>query len=134
MQDRSERFFNTDFSFEDLEERDADQYDYTLTGDVNGQWRMEAKPKKASEYTHSYFYIDKTNYTFQRVESYNKKGLAKTIDYGDYSLVKGIWTAKGIAVIDIVRRTRTALRIDKVDYNLPLKESDFTVEALRLDQ
>src|SRR5499426_3425017 len=28
MQDRSSSFFGTDFSFEDLEERDVDQYDY----------------------------------------------------------------------------------------------------------
>ena len=33
LQDRSTRFFGTDFSFEDLEERDVDQYDYTLTGE-----------------------------------------------------------------------------------------------------
>src|SRR5438874_10784562 len=33
LQDRSTRFFGTDFSFEDLEERDVDQYDYTLVGD-----------------------------------------------------------------------------------------------------
>ena len=30
LQDRSTRFFGTDFSFEDLEERDVDQYDYAL--------------------------------------------------------------------------------------------------------
>ena len=28
LQDRSTRFFGTDFSFEDLEERDTDQFDY----------------------------------------------------------------------------------------------------------
>jgi Outer membrane lipoprotein-sorting protein len=133
-QDRSERFFNTDFTFEDLEERDADQYDYTLTGDVNGQWRMDAKPRKASEYTHSIFYIDKTNYTFMRIEAYNKKGLAKTIDYGNFAVINGIWTARAIALIDVPRKTRTGLAMDKVEYNLPLKESDFTVEALRLDK
>ena len=33
LQDRSTRFFGTDFSFEDLEERDVDQYDYALLGD-----------------------------------------------------------------------------------------------------
>ena len=32
LQDRSTRFFGTDFSFEDLEERDVDQYDYQLAG------------------------------------------------------------------------------------------------------
>ena len=33
LQDRSTRFFGTDFSFEDMEERDVDQFDYTLTGE-----------------------------------------------------------------------------------------------------
>ena len=33
LQDRSTRFFGTDFSFEDLEERDVDQYDYPLLGE-----------------------------------------------------------------------------------------------------
>ena len=32
-QDRSSRFFATDFSFEDLEERDVAQFDYKLTGE-----------------------------------------------------------------------------------------------------
>src|SRR3954451_25483038 len=33
LQDRSTRFFGTDFSFEDLVDRDVDQYSYTLQGD-----------------------------------------------------------------------------------------------------
>ena len=35
---------------------------------------------------------------------------------------------------DEQRRTRTRLRLDKVEYNLPLKEDDFTVQALRRQQ
>src|SRR6516164_484033 len=46
LQDRSTRFFATDFSFEDLEERDVDQFDYKLIGDepIDGVpcWRIEA--------------------------------------------------------------------------------------------
>ncbi len=133
IQDRSTKFFGTDFTFEDLEERDADQYDFTITGEVNGQWRIDAKPKKASEYTHSYFWIDKTNYSFQRIEAYNKKGLAKTIDYSDFEMVKNIWTAKTVLVLDVARKTRTGLRYDKVDYNVPLKADDFTPDKLRLE-
>jgi len=131
VQDRSTRFFGTDFSFEDLEERDADQYDYTLTGEFAGQWRIDAKPRKASQYIHSYFFIDKTKYIFNRVEAYNKKGLAKTIDYSDYKMVQGIWTPGGVLILDVFLRSRTALTYDKVEYNLPMKDEDFTVEGLR---
>ena len=49
LQDRSTRFFGTDFSFEDLEERDVDQYDYALLGEdaVDGAacWKIESTPK-----------------------------------------------------------------------------------------
>ena len=33
LQDRSTRFFGTDFSFEDLEERDVNQFDYSMLGE-----------------------------------------------------------------------------------------------------
>src|SRR6266566_8073097 len=39
LQDRSTRFFGTDFSFEDLEERDVDQFEYKLLGEENGSWK-----------------------------------------------------------------------------------------------
>ena len=131
IQDRDSRFFGTDFTFEDLEERDADQFDYTVTGEANGQWRIDAKPKKASEYTHSYFWVDKTNYTIQRIEAYKKVGLVKTIDYIDFENVKGILTSKTTLVYDAIKKTRTGLKIDKIEYNVPLKDEDFTPEALR---
>src|SRR5579864_4274665 len=59
LQDRSARFFGTDFSFEDLEERDVNQFDYKLAGEesFDGQpcWKIESKPKesKSSQYTSS---------------------------------------------------------------------------------
>src|SRR5512140_17640 len=57
LQDRSTRFFGTDFSFEDLEERDVNQYDYKLLGEeaIDGAacWRIESRPRqgKSSQYT-----------------------------------------------------------------------------------
>ena len=51
LQDRSTRFFGTDFSFEDLEERDVNQYDYTLLGEetVDGApcWKIQSTPKQS---------------------------------------------------------------------------------------
>jgi hypothetical protein len=131
VQDRSTRFFGTDFSFEDLEERDVDQYDYTLTGEFGGQWRIDAKPHKPSTYTHSYFFIDKTKYIYNRIEAYDKRGVAKSIDYSDYKMVQGIWTPSAALVFDVFAKSKTVLTYDKVDYNLPMKDEDFTVEALR---
>src|SRR5215813_749223 len=78
LQDRSTRLFDTDFSFEDLEERDVNQYDYTLAGDdaVDGAacWKIQSTPResKSSQYTRSIVWVRKDNYAFARVENYVK--------------------------------------------------------------
>jgi Outer membrane lipoprotein-sorting protein len=131
LQDRSTRFFGTDFSFEDLEERDVQQFNFKLLGDENGQWKIESRPHKASQYTYSYLWVKKENYTMVKVEAYNKNGLIRVIDYRDFELASSIWTARTVEVNDITRKSRTILKYDKLEYNLPLKDDDFTLQALR---
>lgn len=131
LQDRSTRFFGTDFSFEDLEERDVGQFDFKLEGDEGGAWKVQSIPKKSSQYTHSFLWVKKDNYTIVKAESYNKKGLVRSIDYRDFEQAKGIWTARTIEVHDVTRNSRTILKYDKLEYNLPMKDADFTVDALR---
>src|SRR5580700_8844712 len=79
LQDRSTRFFGTDFSFEDLEERDVEQFDFKLLGDEGAQWKIESRPRKSSQYAYSYLWVKKENYTLIKVEAYNKNSLARVI-------------------------------------------------------
>ncbi|PYR84694.1 MAG: hypothetical protein DMG19_16295, partial [Acidobacteria bacterium] len=78
LQDRSTRFFGTDFSFEDLEERDTNQFDFKLLGEesIDGAscWKVQSTPRqtKVSQYTHSYLWIREDNYAFAQIENYNK--------------------------------------------------------------
>lgn len=132
MQDRSTRFFGTDFSFEDLEERDVDQYNFKLLAEEGGQWKIESRPRKKSQYTYSYFWIRKNNYTFQKVEAFDGKGLVRVIDYKDYAQVQNIWTARTTEVFDMRRNSRTILKYEKLEYNIPVKDEVFTLQALRL--
>jgi len=131
LQDRSTRFFGTDFSFEDLEERDVGQFDFKLEGDEGSAWKVQSIPKKSSQYTHSFLWVKKDNYTVVKSESYNKKGLVRSIDYRDFDQVKSIWTARTVEVNDVTRNSRTILKYDKLEYNLPVKDADFTLDALR---
>jgi outer membrane lipoprotein-sorting protein len=137
LQDRSTRFFGTDFSFEDLEERDVDQYDYTLQGDetIDGAvcWRLESTPKrtKTSQYTRSLVWIRKDNYTFARLENYTGNKIVRRLNYSNIENVQGIWTARQLEMADLTRGSRTRLTLDKLQYNVPLKDEDFTLPALR---
>ena len=140
LQDRSTRFFGTDFSFEDLEERDVNQYDFKLTGEepVDGApcWRIEARPRegKVSQYTLTRMWIRKDNYVPARYENYIKEQLVRRLHQSDIQNVQGIWTARTLEMTDLRRNSRTVLRIEKLQYNVPMKDDDFTVQALRREQ
>ena len=71
--------------------------------------------------------------SFQKVEAYDDKGLVRTIDYKDYAQVSGIWTARTTEVFDSRRKSRTILKYEKLEYNLPFKDDEFTLQALRRD-
>jgi outer membrane lipoprotein-sorting protein len=131
LQDRSTRFFGTDFSFEDLEERDIDQYEFKIDSEDNSAWKIHAAPRKASQYINSVFWVDKNQYTITKAELYDKKGLVRTIDYRDFDQVDGIHTPRTTEVHDITRDSRTILRYDQLQFNKPLKDSEFTLDALR---
>jgi len=140
LQDRSTRFFGTDFSFEDLEERDVDQYDYRFTGEeaIDGApcWRIEARPKqgKTSQYTLSRTWIRKDNYVPAQYENFVKDQPVRRLQQKDIQNVQGIWTARTLEMTDLRRKSRTVLRLEKLEYNIPLKDDQFTVLALRRDQ
>jgi len=140
LQDRSTRFFGTDFSFEDLEERDVDQYDYKLTGEesIDGAacWKIESRPHqgKSSQYNLSRVWIRKDNYVAVQYENYVKDQLARKLHATDIQNVQGIWTARSLEMTDLRRKSRTVLRMLKLEYNVQLKDDEFTVQALRREQ
>jgi outer membrane lipoprotein-sorting protein len=137
LQDRSARFFGTDFSFEDLEERDVNQFSYNLLGEEPQAgaacWKLESRPKqtKASQYTSSQLWIRKDNYVIIRIDHYKKDKLMRRIDYSDVEKVQGIWTPKTFEVADPARNSRTVMKIENLHYDTPMQDSEFTVEALR---
>jgi outer membrane lipoprotein-sorting protein len=137
LQDRSTRFFGTDFSFEDLEERDVNQYDYAVRGEeiVDGApcWRIESTPKqsKSSQYTRSMVWVRKDNYAFARIENFVKDQAVRRLAYSDIQNIQGIWTARQLEMTDVRRGSRTRLSLDKLQYEVPLSDEDFTLQALR---
>jgi outer membrane lipoprotein-sorting protein len=137
LQDRSTRFFGTDFSFEDLEERDTDQFEYKLLGEETAGgaacWKIESRPRqsKVSQYSHSYLWIRKDNYVFAGIENYKDKELIRRATYSDIHNDQGFWTAHTIEMHDVKRNSRTILKLEKLEYNIPMKDDDFTLQALR---
>jgi hypothetical protein len=137
LQDRSTRFFGTDFSFEDLEERVAAQYEHTLLDeeaiDGSAAWKIQAVATRTrtSQYTKQILWIRQDDYATVRIDSYVKDEVVRRLQSTKIRVIQGIATAHEMLMMDLPRGSRTRLALDKVQYNLPLNESDFTVQALR---
>src|SRR5213593_650232 len=117
LQDRSTRFFGTDFSFEDLEERDTDQFDYRLLAEepIDGApcWKVQSTPRqtKVSQYTHSYVSIRKDNYAIAQIESSRKEQLVRRVHYQDIRNDQGIWTPHQVDMHDLKRNSHTIMKV-----------------------
>jgi hypothetical protein len=140
LQDRSQRFFGTDFSFEDLEERDTDQYEYRLLGEETFEgaacWKIESRPRqnKVSQYTHSHVWVRKDNYVVVQIENFKNTTLVRRAKYSDIQRVQSIWTAHTLEMYDLTAKSRTILTIEKLQYDLPMKDEDFTLQAFRRER
>jgi len=137
LQDRSTRFFGTDFSYEDLEERDVNQSDFKLLGEetIEGHacWKIEATPKKgkSSQYNKVVSWLRKDIYYPVQYEMYAKNQLVRKLHYRRVEKVSGVWSALEMEMFDIRRKGRTVLKSDKLQYNIPLKDELFTLQSLR---
>jgi outer membrane lipoprotein-sorting protein len=137
LQDRSTRFFGTDFSFEDLEERDTNQFEFKLQGEepMDGVpcWKVQATPResKVSQYSRSDIWVRKDNFAIAQIENYAKDQIVRRIHYSDIRNDQSTWTAHQIDMLDMKRNSHTILKIEKLQYNVPMRDDAFTVPALR---
>lgn len=140
FQDRKTRFFGTDFTFEDLEERDVDRSTYRMLGEepMAGEpcWKIEStpKPEARSQYTRLHVWIRKKDYVAAQIDCYARERLVRRIRYSDIENVQKIWTARRIEVEDLGRKSRTVLKLEKLEYDVSLPADLFTLQALRRER
>jgi hypothetical protein len=60
-----------------------------------------------------------------------KDKLVRRLVETDIQNIQGIWTARQLEMTDLGRNSRTILKLENVRYNVPMKDDDFTVQALR---
>jgi hypothetical protein len=66
-----------------------------------------------------------------QIENFKKDELIRRAKYTNIQRVQNIWTAQNIEMFDSGRKSRTILTIDKLQYNLPMKDENFTIQAMR---
>lgn len=137
-----ESFVGTDFSYEDIGGREFDDYSYTLL-DANASWRsadgkvypayrLESRRKQTgSKYPRVVSLITKDSFIVVAADVFNRRNeQEKTYTVKRLDRAQNIWTVFEAEMSNAMERTRTTLRIDRMEYNVGLKGADFSRRQL----
>lgn len=137
-----ESFVGTDFSYEDIGGREFDDYTYTLI-DENASWRapdgqvypayrLESRRKdKSARYPLVVSLITRDTFVVVGADVFNRRNeQEKTYAVKRLEKVQNVWTTLEAEMVNRLDRTRTTLAIGRIDYNVGLKDAEFSRRAL----
>lgn len=137
-----ERFVGSDFSYEDIGGRQFDDFTYALLdetstwrgpdGAARPAYRLESKRKdRSAEYPRVVSLVLKDTFVVVHADLYNRRGeKQKTYTVTRLEAVQGIWTVMQSSMSNGLDKTRTDLALEKIEYNIGLKEEAFSRRAL----
>src|SRR5262245_16286185 len=132
-----ESFVGSDFTYEDIGGREFDEYTYAFAGTdgENAVWtspdgkahpayRLESRQKdKSVEFPRTVSLVLKDSFVAVQADVYNRRDeKQKVYTVQKIEAVQGIRTVLASTMTNDLDRTRTELAIEKIEYNVGLKE------------
>jgi hypothetical protein len=135
---RTNRFAQTDFTYEDLRTEDLGAFKYAKAGkaEVEGKdcFKIVATPKKpeTSGYSKRVLYIEKARFLTFKIVYFDKKDRKqKTLTNKDFKKSSGFWRPRVSLMEDHQRSSKTAWRFTERKINKGMATSKFTPESLK---
>jgi hypothetical protein len=141
-----ESFVGSDFTYEDIGGRELDEYTYAFAGPDGGRtswtpasggaprpaWRLESRRKETSaEFPRVVSLVLDESRVVVAADVYNRRNeKQKVYTVRRLEQHEGIWTVMESEMTNALEKTRTELVVQSTDYNVGLKESDFTRREL----
>lgn len=133
---KNEYFMGTDYTYDDMGDRNVDEDSHTLLGEENigdkNCWKIKSVPLDPQDlYTHKILWIDKISYLIIKGEYYDKDGLVKTYQALDVRKQDGFWLTFRSEMNNVSRQHKTILEIESMQFNTGIQDSLFQVTTLQ---
>lgn len=128
-------FMGTDFTYDDMGDRNVDEDRHTLLREekIDGVdcWVVESVPLGEDElYIKKIIWIRKDALVSIKTEYFDKTGLMKIFKVTGLEKISGFWTITKMEMENIVEEHKTEMEIKNIRYNQNLKDSLFKVAAI----
>ncbi len=141
--DKGDSFMGSDFTYEDMEQEDLDEFEYKLLGteDINGEpcYRIEGiavseSKKKETSYSRREIWVRKGDFVLLKINYYDKKGnFLKTLTVADIKVINGKPRAHKIVMENLQRRHKTELIYEEIKLDQGISDNLFTERQLARD-
>lgn len=141
--DKGDSFMGSDFTYEDMEQEDLDEFEYKLLGmeDINGEPcnRIEGiaaseSKKKETSYSRRELWVRKSDFFLLKINYYNRKGdFLKTLTASDIKVISGKPRAHRLTMENFQRRHKTELIYEEIKLDQGISDNLFTERQLVRD-
>lgn len=141
-----ESFAGSDFTYEEIGGREFDDYTYAFAaedgeraswtapsgGSAKDGWRLESRRKdRSAPFPRVVSLILKDSFVVVQADVYNRRNeKQKVYTVRRLDQIEGVWTATNAEMTNTLEKSRTELVVESADYNVGLKDSDFSRREL----
>jgi hypothetical protein len=140
--EKQESFVGSDLSYEDIGGRDITEYTWAFAQrDATWQgpdrrsypaWHLESRAKDAqTKYPRAVSTVLKDTFVVVAGDVFNRRNeREKQYQVRRLERIDGVWTAMDVVMTNELQKTRTELIVKSANYNVGLREADFSRRAL----
>ncbi len=133
--EKTSRFMNTEFSYEDLESFNQSDEQYFLEAEENVDsthcYIVEVIGHTQTQYKRRLVWIDSSDWLLRRVEFYDKSNkLFKVLTISEYQNFENYNFSTKLIMKNIQTGSHTIMDVSDIEYNIDLPDNYFTKESL----
>ncbi|PIE64261.1 MAG: outer membrane lipoprotein-sorting protein [Desulfobacterales bacterium] len=133
---RNEYFMGSDFTYDDMGDRNVDEDTHTLLGEevIDGHtcWKIESIPVDAEDmYTRKIYWVDQQSHLVLKGDYYDKDGLLKHYRVLAFAQQDGIWVALRSEMDNVSRNHKTFMETSSIRFDTGLKDRLFKVSTIQ---
>lgn len=131
--DRSDRFMGSDFTYEDLGDQSADDYEFEWLEKDNESYRVRASKPDSDQYRYVEFYIDREKYSLLEIHYFDENdNKIKRLEAENFEqLTDRLWSPGKMTMYDLREDRKTEITWSGREINTSVEEWRFTERGLR---
>lgn len=131
--ERGDRFMGSDFTYEDLGDQQADDYEFVWLEEQDTVYRVRANKPESNQYDYVEFFIDRERYTLNEIHYFNNNDeMIKRLEAEGFEQMSDeLWSPSKMTMFDLRDDRNTEITWSDRETNVSIPDWRFSERGLR---